>query len=399
MTEPVAGRAYARVYRLSSRRAGLHSRLLEAVQSAGGRTLFASEPDRAPVYLGIEAPSGERVGVLVYAFTANHVLTKGRPADEHRLQVRYGSERSWNEHEHPLGRDIAQVDTTLVVGAHIDVGLFVGLDPALYDPLPMGISVEFKQSHVDVALSSDHGWHVFERDNITGARRMIPRARDGLETVVLFQPRRLLDYVRLERTASDLGLDPALRFAAAVDASTPPAPDARAVASTHDLEEQFAMTSTEILEMISDRNRLAVAVRGGVAEHHLAKVLASEPGVAAVAGLDKDGQHDFDVTLDDGRLVRVECKNSSPERYANGDIKVEVQKTRGSRYDPASRFYRADQFDVLAACLYAPTGQWHFAYRPTSRMERHPAHPDRLAVLHHVDAEWSRSFEEACERL
>jgi len=395
VAEDVAGRSYARVYRLSGRRAGLHERLLAAVEGSGGRLLFASGADRAPVYLGIETPSGERVGVLVYPFTANHLLIKNRPADEHRVMIRYGGERSWVENEHPVGRDVANVDTTLVLGVHLDEDLFVGLDPNLYDPFPMGISVEFKQNHVDAALTSADGWHVFERDNIGGTRRGAPRARDGLETVVLFQPHRLLDYVRLERTASDLDLDPALRFTTAINAAVRGTAQTRVVASLHDLETQFAMTSTEILEMISQRNRLTVAVRGGVAEHHLARILAGEPGVAIVSSLDKDGQHDFDVTMDDGRLVRVECKNCSPEFYANSDMKVEVQKTRATQGDPAGRFYRPDQFDVLAACLYGPTREWRFAYRLTDRMERHPKHPDRLAPLHHVTTDWAQTLREA----
>lgn len=347
------------------------------------------------MYLGIETPSNERVGVLVYPFTTNHLLIKNRPADEHRVMVRYGGERSWVEHEHPVGRDVANVDTTLVLGVHLDENLFVGLDPSLYDPFPMGVSVEFKQSHVDAALSGPDGWYVFERDNIGGTRRGTPRARDGLETVVLFQPHRLLDYVRLERTASDLDLDPALRFTTAVNAATPGTADTRAVASLHDLEAQFAMSSTEILEMISQRNRLTVAVRGGVAEHHLARVLAAEPGVQTVSSLDQDGQHDFDVTMTDGRTVRVECKNCSPERYANGDIKVEVQKTRATQGDPAGRFYRPEQFDVLAACLYGPTREWRFAYRTTDRMDRHLKHPERLAPLHHVTTDWADTLREA----
>jgi len=166
--------------------------------------------------------------VLVYPFTANHLLIKNRPKDEHRVMVRYGGEKSWLEQEHPVGRDVANVDTTLVLGIHVDEDLIVGLDPNLYDPFPMGISVEFKQSHVDAALSSAHGWHVFERDNIGGTRRGTPRARDGLETVVLFRPHRLLDYVRLERTAGDLDLDPALRFTTAVNAVTPGTTQTRA---------------------------------------------------------------------------------------------------------------------------------------------------------------------------
>jgi hypothetical protein len=65
------------VYRLPSRQATWqrHKRLLAAVSSSGGRLLFASDSDRAPVYLGIETLTRERVGVLVYPFTANQVLT------------------------------------------------------------------------------------------------------------------------------------------------------------------------------------------------------------------------------------------------------------------------------------------------------------------------------------
>lgn len=393
--EHVAGRAYAPVYRVMKERAGLHERLSAAVESTGGQVLYASRPDRTPVYVGIETPSGERLGLLVYLFTANQILTRNRPVDEHRLQIRYGGQQSWTEREHPVGRDVAGVDTTLVLGVHINVDLFIGLDPQLYDPFPMGISVEFKQAQVDAALGSEHGWHVFERDNIGGTRRDAPRARDGLETIVLFRPERLLDYVRLERTASDLELDPSLRFTAAVDATRPALPEAKTVPSLHDLEQQFDMTSTEILEVIHQRNRLAVAVRGGVAEHHLAKRLDSQAGVAEVASLDEDGRHDFDVTLADGRVVRVECKNCSPKLYANGDMKVEVQKTRATQNDPAGRLYRPDQFDVVAACVYGPTGVWSFRYRRTDLLDRHPKHGDRLAPLQRVTDAWADTLEQA----
>jgi hypothetical protein len=119
----------------------------------------------------------------------------GQP-DEHRLQIRYGSEDTWLD-EHPIGRDVAHIDTTLVLGVHLEADLLIGLDPSLYDPLPMGISIEFKDNHVKAAQGQE-GWHVVERDNLTGRRRPNPRAPQGLETLVLFRPSRLLDYVRLE---------------------------------------------------------------------------------------------------------------------------------------------------------------------------------------------------------
>ena len=46
--------------------------------------------------------------------------------------------------------------------------------------------------------------------------------------------------------------------------------------------------------------------------------------------IDADGQPDFDVRLNDGRRLLVECKTASQKRYSNGDFKVEAQKTRDS---------------------------------------------------------------------
>jgi hypothetical protein len=119
--------------------------------------------------------------------------------------------------------------------------------------------------------------------------------------------------------------------------------------------------------------------------------------VTAATQIDVDGQPDVDVTLRTGDRLLVECKNVSPHPYADGVPKVEVQKTRSQRDDPAGRFYRPEQFDVVAACLYAITGRWEFRYRATSQMARHPAHPDRLAVLHRVDQTWSTTLAEAVQ--
>jgi hypothetical protein len=117
--------------------------------------------------------------------------------------------------------------------------------------------------------------------------------------------------------------------------------------------------------------------------------------VAEVVSLDEDGRHDFDVTLADGQVVRVECKNCSPKLYANGDMKVEVQKTRATQNDPAGRLYRPDQFDVVAACVYGPTGVWSFRYRRTELLDRHPRFSDRLAPLQRVTEAWADTLEQA----
>ena len=152
----------------------------------------------------------ERLGLLVYLFRATRVVTRQRPTDEHRIQVRYGSETSWHTQEHDLGFDIAGVDVTAVLGVHRDADVLIALDPARYDPLPMGISIEFKDAAVNAALRD--GWHVWQRDTIPGVQREA-RTTEGFDTVIALRPDRLIDLLRFEREATALCLDPALATA------------------------------------------------------------------------------------------------------------------------------------------------------------------------------------------
>jgi hypothetical protein len=389
----IAGRRVPRVYHVSGR-ADIHGFLLDAVHLSGGTVLYASSAMRVPVYAGVEDESGQRLGLMIYPFRMTRRTTRNRPGDEVRGQLRYGAEETWRADDHYVCRDIAGVDTTLLLGVYPEGGLIVGLDPALYDPLPLGISVYAKDRQVEA--TGDNGWTVWERANHSGERRAAPRAAEGLETLIGFQPQRILDYARFERRASDLGLDPPLRYAAAVDAAEGHGNGDDA--TPHSLETNFDLSARQILDIIHTRMRLEVAVKGGVAEYHLEQRLVSDPAVADVQRLDRDSQPDFGVRLTDGRSVLVECKNVSPEPYANGDFKVEVQKTRATRDDPAGRLYRPDQFDIVAACLYSPTRRWDFRFIHTSLLDRHAAHADRLAATHRVGDLWSVTLREALNR-
>lgn len=384
--ERLAGRAFGEVYHVQGR-GDLHAFLLDAVDASGGRVLYASDPGCAPVYLGVQLGSDERIGMLVYPFRITRNTIRNRPDDEVRGQLRYGSEDSWKR-EHPVGRDVAGVDVTMIIGIDLADGVLLGLDANLWDPLPMGISFYAKDAEIEQAKRT--GWHVWEKVNRGGTKRSDARSPTNLETVVAFAPDRLIDYVRLERRATSLRLDPPLRFAAATamaDRALPDEPQRR-----HVLEEQFALTSEQILDIIGGRNRLSVAVRGGVAEYHLEQQLTGATGIASVQRLDVDAMHDFDVILDDGRLLRVECKNASPKTSAGGAFKVEVQKTRASKGDPASRFYAADGFDVVAACLFSPTGRWEFRFGRTADMARQKDFPERLAPIQTVTDGWTSSL-------
>lgn len=389
--ETLAGRVLGEVYRVQGR-ADLHAFLLAAVEHAGGRVIYASDSGRAPVFLGVQLDTDERLGLLVYPFRVTHVATQNRPTDEVRGQLRYGAEDSW-QREHPVGRDVAGVDVTMILGIDLEAGVFIGLDATLWDPLPMGISFYAKEAEVNDAKR--FGWHVWEKVNRGGSKRAAPRSPTNLETVVAFTPDRLLDYARLERRASSLGLDPPLRFSAAEGMAHQPLTEESP--HRHVLEDQFDLTSQQILDIIGGRHRLAVAVRGGVAEHHLERKLLADPDVAGLERLDVDAMHDFNVTLTDGRLLRVECKNASPKSLADGNFKVEVQKTRASKNDPASRFYPADSFDVVAACLFSPTGKWEFRYGSTAEMLRHKNFADRLMPIQPITAKWTDRLSEALD--
>jgi hypothetical protein len=384
-----SGRSYAQRYERVQRRKH-HAFLEEAIDRSGGRVLFSSGPDSAPLFLGVEDASGQRLGICAYVFLANRRETRNRPADEHRLQVRYGdvNDPAWRGGSHPIGFDPLAVDVTIVVGAHIEADLIVGLDPLIYTPLPIGISVFFKDAEIDEATRT--GWHVWERDNISGARRSSPRTELGVETLMAFSPDRVLDYVRFERTAQALRLEPPLRFRAAVDQSAH-----QPSSGIHALEGEFSLSAEEILDIIRERPRLGMAVRGGVAERHLYSVLSADPAVTALSLGQQEGPPDLFVTVASAGLVTVECKNASPTMYADGTPKVETQKTRASKGDPKSRYYDPAQFDVVAACMYGPWRQWEFRYKRSSQLDRDRTYPDRIAAIQRIDASWSSTLLDA----
>ena len=184
--------------------------------------LYASDPNRAPVYFGVQLDSDERIGMLIYPFRITRNTIRNRPSDEVRGQLRYGSEESW-QREHPVGRDIAGVDVTMIIEIDIVGRVLLGLDANLWDPLPMGISFYARETEIEQAKST--GWHVWEKVNRGGSKRSEPRSSSHLETVVAFTPDRLIDYARLERRSTALRLDPPLRFAAAAAMAERSLPD------------------------------------------------------------------------------------------------------------------------------------------------------------------------------
>src|SRR2546428_4947630 len=149
-----------RTFRVNARdRAPLLQFILSSLRSQKCGILYFSPADIAPFRVTFETCDGERMGIIVYAFLANSRVTRNRPADEHRFQIKYGSK---DGRSHPLWQDPFGLYTTLFVGINPEQGFFVGADPVLHSPTKFFISLEFKQTHADSIVAD--GWHVWERD-------------------------------------------------------------------------------------------------------------------------------------------------------------------------------------------------------------------------------------------
>ncbi len=83
-----------------------------------------------------------------------------------------------------------------------------------------------------------------------------------------------------------------------------------------------------------------------------------------------EGRPDFEVERG-GHVKTVECKNVLKGfRYANGDCKVDFQRTRNQLGETArtGRYYKVTEFDILAACEFNQTRRWEFKFVRTAKL-------------------------------
>lgn len=354
--------------------------ILEGLRAAGCVVLHATDARHAPFFITYETPNGDRDGVLVYAFLANSKLTKNRPEDEHRFQVKYGSDAHASL---DLEQDPARLVTTIFVGIDVERGLLIGADPVLHDGTPMFISVEFKRHDVEAVLKK--GWHAWERESSR-------RASEPVEILVAVTRDRVLDYIRFERAA--WGLDQGHRQLLAERALPLPT---TTLATRHALINELGLPEAALFDLIHQTGRLKMAVRGWVAEVHLEELLQAIPGVEDCRRLTEEGTPDLSLSYKKRAPILIECKNVLRTTASDGLPRIDFQRTRASKADPCSRYYRASEFALLAACLHARTEQWEFRFAPTSALAPHAACPGRLKSSLKVDASWYAEAEAAID--
>ena len=383
----------------ASSRERLVTFIADALRACGCKIVVAPDPTIAPFKFVFDAPDGERSGILCYAFTSTFTPTKNRPKDEHSFQIKYGSKVPGKLHD--IWQDPTGAFTTLFIGVSPDRGYFVGIDPVLNSPTRFYIRFEYKERHVRAIKK--RGWYAWARPvRRPLASGVIPSSGygDADQVVVGVTPERFLDYVRFEHAARGLDqghrellAEAAGRGAAELNRiSTDLVSDLPSVQGEADVDaslvEELGMSISDLVAMVRKNDRLMMAVRGGVAEWHLQRTLATVKGVTECALIRQEGAPDVSLRFEGSPPLVIECKNVL-RRVTRGLPTMDFMKTRASPADPCSRYYHRNQFDLVAGCLHPITMKWEFKYVLPSKLEPHPKCQGRLAHRVRIDERWT----------
>jgi|CXWL01.1.fsa_nt_gi hypothetical protein len=345
--------------------------IVDGLQDRGCKIVSTTDPAVAPFFIVTETPSGERQAILAYAFTANSKLTKNRPEDEHRFQIKYGGQL---EGILDVKIDENALITTIFLGIDLERGVFVAADPVMNSPSPMSRSIEFKSDHVEEVLK--RGWFAWERPRHPPKTKNRPAAELDIDTrteVLVGGTRdKIIDLVALEKIAWKL--DPGERHLLAdtlVKTKSNPA--------SHKLLDELGVDEGTLLDLIDGASRLKMAVRGWVAEQHLEDMLKTVRGVSDCFRLNEDGKADISLRWKGSAPFLIECKNVLRKPNSAGNARIDFQRTRAAKSDPCSRYYSPSDFAILAACLHAISEHWEFRFTQTKSLKSHATCNGKLA--------------------
>ena len=231
------------------RRSKIVARIEQALRECGAEILVRASPAIAPFELAVKTPTGDQRELVCYAFTASRLRRIGMPLDKHRFQIGYGrgSERCHQLYFDPRGKK-----TTLLFGVHLEMGLFVGVDPRMHSPTWFPRSVEFKTGDLEAARAQR--WHGWERER-SDARLKVWRPEESLltETVIAFRPDQFLRYVEFERLASGLDCGERCLLSDRIEKGLSQGEPRRSAPGRHILEIQLGLPASDILNMVMGR--------------------------------------------------------------------------------------------------------------------------------------------------
>lgn len=183
-----------------------------------------------------------------------------------------------------------------------------------------------------------------------------------------------------------------------IDPRLDPGPGTRTNTIGHPVERMLNASARDILDALENGFRARADLKGKLAELFMSRHLDGlqrDDVIDHYEWFDQDGVPDFTIWFTDGTLNQLEVKNV---RSGTGQLRAETQKTRASRGDPMSRYYRVDQFEIIAACLFNATGRWDYVFARSRDLLRLATDPNYLATMQPIDPAiahpWYRALED-----
>lgn len=230
------------------RRSNIVARIEQALQEGGAEILVRAIPTTAPFEFRVKTPTGAQRVLVCYAFTAHRYRRAGGPPDTHRFQIGYGG---GSDHCHQLYFDPRGKKTTLLFGVHLEMDLFVGVDPRMHSPTWFPRSVDFKTSDLEAAQAQQ--WHGWERERSDARRKVRPEESLLTETVIAFRPDQFLRYVEFERLASGLDCGERCLLSDRIEKDLSQGEPLKPAPGRHSLEIQLGLPASDILDMVMGR--------------------------------------------------------------------------------------------------------------------------------------------------
>ena len=152
----------------------------------------------------------------------------------------------------------------------------------------------------------------------------------------------------------------------------------------------------ELVEYANNNKMLAVAIKGALSEirhkNHLSK---SGYKISKIEESDNLGLPDF--RIEDN--IFMEHKRARNETYADGSLKVEVQKSRNSGKCKSNRLYDYEGFcDIVSVDISEHTGKKNdYRYIKTTDLQKDPHFPDKIKALQKESSYWKNNLCEVLE--
>lgn len=229
------------------RRSSIVARIEQALRECAAEILVRATPTTAPFEFTVKTPSGYQRELVCYAFTANRQGSAGKPSERHRFRIGYGSgsDRCHELHFDPRGTKI-----TLLFGVHLEMDLFVAVDPRMHSPTWFHRSVEFKTRDLEAARAQR--WHGWERER-SARRNAKPEESLLTETVIAFRPDQFLRYIEFERLASGLDCGERCLLSDRIEQGLSQGDALTSEQGRHPLEIQLGLPACAILDMVAGR--------------------------------------------------------------------------------------------------------------------------------------------------